>query len=126
MKFEKEKNEENINVVSYDKNVVHSIISLATKEIGGIASLNAGISFVKRMFGRNKYFKGISLEYDKSRIFIDVYVNVYFGYSVNDVAYKVQENIKRSVESMTDFKVDSVSVHVAGVVFDEEQEAAVI
>ena len=66
------------------------------------------------------------MEYDKNRVFIDVFLNVYFGYSVNDVAFKVQENIKRSVESMTEYKVDSVNVHVVGVVFDSEQEAAVI
>ena len=119
------KNQQEENIVSYKKSVVHSIITLATKEISGVASLNAGVSFIKRLFTR-KFFKGISLEYDRNHIFIDVFVNVYFGYSVNDVAFKVQENIKRSVESMTDFKVDSVNIHVVGVVFDSEQEAAVI
>lgn len=117
--------QENENMVSYRKSVVHSIITLATKEISGVASLNAGVSFVKRMFSK-KYFKGIKLEYDKDHVFIDVFLNVYFGYSVNDVAFKVQENIKRSVESMTDFKVDSVNIHVVGIVFDSDQEAAVI
>ena len=119
------KNQQDENIVSYKKSVVHSIITLAAKEISGVASLNAGVSFIKRLFSR-KFFKGISLEYDRNHIFIDVFVNVYFGYSVNDVAFKVQENIKRSVESMTDFKVDSVNIHVVGVVFDSEQEAAVI
>lgn len=117
--------QEDQNIVSYKQNVVHSIIGLATKEISGIASLNSGVCFLKRLFSK-RFFKGIKIEYDKTRVFIDVFVNVYFGYSVNDVAYKVQENIKRSVESMTDYKVDSVNVHVVGVVFDSEQEAAVI
>lgn len=125
MSVKKNQVQENENMVSYRKSVVHSIITLATKEISGVASLNAGVSFVKRVFSR-KFFKGIALEYDKNRLFIDVFLNVYFGYSVNDVAYKVQENIKRSVESMTDFKVDSVNIHVVGVVFDSEQEAAVM
>ncbi len=122
---DKLENKQNDNIVSYRKSVVHSIITLAAKEISGVASLNAGVSFVKRAFSR-KFFKGIRLEYDKNRVFIDVFLNVYFGYSVNDVAFKVQENIKRSVESMTEYKVDSVNVHVVGVVFDSEQEAAVI
>ena len=121
----KKQSQENLNSVSYNNNVVYSIISLATKEIGGIASMNAGLSFAKKLFG-GKFFKGVRLEYDKNRLFIDVFVNVYFGYSVNDISYKVQENIKKSVESMTEFKVDSVNVHVVGVIFDEEQEAAVI
>ena len=121
----KKQSQENVNNISYNNNVVYSIISLATKEIGGIASINAGISFAKKLFG-GKIHKGVRLECDKDRLFIDVFVNVYFGYSVNDIAYKVQENIKKSVESMTEYKVDSVNVHVVGVVFDEEQEAAVI
>ena len=46
-----------------------------------------------------------------------------FGYSVRDVAFRVQENIKSSVESMTDFKVASINVHVTGVVFNSAEEA---
>ena len=30
-----------------------------------------------------------------------------------------QENIKSSVESMTEFKVDSINVHVVGVTFND-------
>ena len=54
-------------------------------------------------------------------VHIDVFVNVKFGYSVKDVAFRVQENIKSSVESMTEFKVDSVNVHVVGVTFNETE-----
>ena len=121
----KKQSQNSVNNLSYNNNVVFSIISLATKEIGGIASINSGISFAKKIFG-GKFYKGVRIEIDKNRLFIDVFVNVYFGYSVNDIAYKVQENIKKSVESMTEYKVDSVNVHVVGVVFDEGQEAAVI
>ena len=36
-----------------------------------------------------------------------------------DVAFRVQENIKSSVESMTEYKVEAVNVHVVGVNFSE-------
>ena len=52
---------------------------------------------------------------------IDVFVNVKFGYSVKDVAFRVQENIKSSVESMTEYKVEAVNVHVVGVNFSETE-----
>lgn len=111
--------------VSYKKSVVLSVINLSTKEINGVASFNAGVSFFKRLFSKN-FTHGVRLQYDDNKVYIDVFLNVYFGYSVNDVAFKVQENIKKSVESMTDFKVEVVNVHVLGVVFDPDQEAAVI
>lgn len=110
--------------VSYKKSVVLSVINLSTKEISGVASFNAGVSFFKRLFSKN-YSHGVRLEYDQNKVYIDVFLNIYFGFSVNDVAFKVQENIKKSVESMTEFKVEVVNVHVLGVVFDPDQEAAI-
>ena len=114
--------------VSYKRSVLQSIIGLATKEISGVASLNPyGFSKFKLWFSKNHHY-GLKIEYvNESHVVVDVYVNVLFGYSVNDVAFRVQENVKSSIESMTDFKVDNINVHVLGVVFvDEDQGVAVI
>ena len=59
-------------------------------------------------------------------VYVDVYVNVLFGYSVKDVAFRVQENIKSSIESMTDFKVAAINVNVTGVVFGNNEEMTVV
>lgn len=104
--------------VTYKKRVVTSIVSLATQEIGGIASMSR--NSVKRI-GSSKKSRGIEVDFDENNVTIDVYVNVQFGYySVKDLAFRVQENVIKSVESMTDFKVKSVNVHVVGVTFSEE------
>ncbi len=104
--------------VTYKKNVVVSIVSLATQEINGIASLNrSSVSSIKNVFKKDK--RGIIVDFEENQVAIDVYVNVKFGYSVKDVAFRVQENIKSSVESMTEFKVSAVNVHVVGVTFSD-------
>ena len=104
--------------VTYKKNVVVSIVSLATQEINGIASLNrSSVSSIKNVFKKDK--RGIIVDFEENKVAIDVYVNVKFGYSVKDVAFRVQENIKSSVESMTEFKVSAVNVHVVGVTFSD-------
>ncbi len=111
--------EESKDNVSYKKNVVISIVSLATQEINGIASISRNsVSAIKSAFNKNVN-RGIIIDFDHENVFIDVFVNVKFGYSVKDVAFRVQENIKSSVESMTDFKVEEVNVHVVGVTFNE-------
>ena len=107
--------------VTYKKNVVISIVSLATQEINGIASISrTAVSAIKSALSKN-INRGIivTFENNTNNASIEVFVNVKFGYSVKDVAFRVQENIKASVESMTDFKVTSVNVHVVGVTFSE-------
>ncbi len=110
--------------VSYKRNVVLSIVKLSTQEINCIVSVsNDGLSFWKRSFNKI-YFHGVIIEFgEDDDVYVDVFVNVLFGYSVRDVAFRVQENIKSSVESMTDFKVASINVHVTGVVFNSAEEA---
>ena len=106
--------------VTYKKHVVISIVSLATQEISGIASISRkSVSLVKSALSKN-INRGIIVDFITDiDVKIDVFVNVKFGCSVKDVAFRVQENIKSSVESMTEYKVDSVNVHVVGVNFSE-------
>lgn len=105
--------------VTYKKNVVMSIVSLATQEINGVASISrSAVSVFKSAMSKN-INRGIIIDFDGNKAHIDVFINVVFGYSVRDVSFRVQENIKSSVESMTEFKVGSVNVHIVGVKFNE-------
>ena len=105
--------------VTYKKNVVISIVSLATQEINGVASISRNsVSVIKSALSKH-INRGIIVDFENNNAMIDVFVNVKFGYSVKDVAFRVQENIKSSVESMTEFKVTAVNVHVVGVTFNE-------
>jgi len=92
----------------YGRNVVRDIIALAAREIGGVAALHG---------------RGIRAELSAKVISVDVYLVIEFGYSVPDIAYRVQENIKRSVETMTEYKVDTVNVNILGVHFPNEEVA---
>ncbi|MDR1094166.1 MAG: Asp23/Gls24 family envelope stress response protein [Clostridiales bacterium] len=90
----------------YGRNVVRDIIALAAKEISGVANLHG---------------RGIRAELSGKVINVDVYLVIEFGYSVPDVAYRVQDNIKRSVETMTEYSIDTVNVSVLGVRFHNEE-----
>ncbi len=92
--------------ISYGRNVVRNIISLAAKEIAGVSGLHG---------------KGIRIEVFGLNINAEVYIVMEYGYSVPDVAYRVQENIKRGVETMTEYKIDTVNVNVLGVRFPNEE-----
>lgn len=107
--------------LTYKKNVVMSIVSLATQEINGVASISRkAVSPVKSAFSKNVN-RGIIINFDNNKAHIDVFIDVVFGYSVRDISFRVQENIKSSVESMTEYKVGSVNVHIVGVKFSESE-----
>ncbi|NMA13612.1 MAG: Asp23/Gls24 family envelope stress response protein, partial [Clostridia bacterium] len=40
-----------------------------------------------------------------------------FGVRIPDVAFKIQENVKKAVETMTGLKAIEINVHVQGVAF---------
>ena len=90
--------------INYGAKVVESIISLATLEISGVESLQG---------------KKVIVEKNGDMIDIDVFINVLYSVACSEVAFRVQENVKRSVESMTDFKTGSVNVNILGVCFTE-------
>lgn len=90
--------------VNYNKKVVLSIISLATMEICGVACLHG---------------KKVNAEVYGDTVNVDVFIDVKIGFSCADIAFKVQENIKRSIETMTNLKTGAINVNILGVSFDD-------
>ena len=83
------------------KNIMLSIINLAAKEISGVSSLSSNFGSRLRKFFSSNYFEGVKVSYTKNKnLIIDLYLNVFFGYSVTDVAYRVQENVKNGISNM--------------------------
>ena len=119
-------NTEDDGSVSYQKHVVMSIVKLAAQEISGVSGLSSvGVPALKRVLHKN-CSRGIMIDFVDNNVYVDVFINVIFGYSVKDVAFRVQENIKSSIESMTEFKVDTINVNVMGVVFTANDDVAVM
>ena len=92
--------------VVYNAGIVHNIVALAVAEVEGALPLQ----------GKKN---GISLYLEKDGIYADVSVVVKYGYNVPELAYRIQQSIKQSVENMTRYKVAAVDVHIQDVVFDE-------
>lgn len=92
--------------VVYNSGIVHNIVALAVAEVEGAVLLQ----------GKKN---GISLDLEKDGIYVDVSVCVKYGYNVPELAYRIQQSVKQSVENMTKYKVSEVDVHIRDVVFTE-------
>ena len=58
--------------------------------------------------------KGVKITTQGNRIFIDVYVLIKYGVSIEAVAESLKESIKYKVEYFTGMIVDTVNVNVVG------------
>ena len=87
-------------------------------------SFAGGISEV--LSGKKNLAKGIKVDKDEEKVKIDVNIIVEYGSRIPDVAFEIQNRVKKSVESMTGLKVEEVNVNVQGVNTDaivkQEQE----
>ena len=103
----------NVGRTSYTKNVVKSIVTLATEEVEGVCTFNKSPS-KKSNVGKN-----VIVDFSREGIVVDVFVKIKYGYRVPEISYKIQENVKRSVETMTEYNISSVNIFVQSVSFED-------
>jgi uncharacterized alkaline shock family protein YloU len=103
--------------------VVGVIAGLAATEVEGVAGMSGGLAGgIAEMLGRRNLSKGVKVEVGEEQAAIDLFVIVEYGVRIPDVAWKIQENVKRAIEGMTGLDVVEVNVHVQGVNFPQPEE----
>lgn len=101
--------------------VVGIIAGLAATEVTGVAGMSAGlVGGIAEMLGKKNLSKGVKVEVGEREAAVDLYIIVEYGVRIPDVALRVQENVKRGIESMTGLDVVEVNIHVQGVGFVPE------
>ena len=69
---------------------------------------------IAELLKRDAGGKGVKVTTQGNRIFIDVYVIIKYGVSIEAVAESLKESIKYKVENFTGMIVDTVNVNVVG------------
>ena len=97
--------------------VVAVIAGVAVSEVQGVASMAGGFAggITEVLSGKKNLSKGIKVEVGEKETKIDVNIIVEYGTRIPDVAFEIQNRVKKAVESMTGLKVVDVNVHVQGV-----------
>ena len=133
--MEENKNEEAIEIQEIEENhegikisndVVAVIAGVAVSEVRGVASMAGGFAggISEVLSGKKNLSKGIKVDVDEKEVKIDVNIIVEYGSRIPDVAFEIQNRVKKSVENMTGLKVAEVNVHVQGVKTEKDDEEA--
>lgn len=113
------------NTIKIADDVVAVIAGVAVSEIPGVygmaGSFAGGITEV--LSGKKNLSKGIKVEVGEKDTKIDVNIIVEYGTRIPDIAYEIQNRVKKAVENMTGLKVLEVNVHVQGVNTEFDKDA---
>ncbi len=117
------KDNQDLGAIKIANEVVSIIAGLAATEVEGVAGMSGGIvGGIAELLGRKNLTKGVKVEVGEKESAVDLFVVIEYGTSIPEVAWKVQDNVKQAIESMTGLKVVETNVHVQGVHFAELED----
>ena len=114
--------------IKISNDVVAVIAGVAVSEVPGVYGMAGGFAggISEVLKGKKNLAKGIKVEVTDKNAKIDVNIIVEYGTRIPDVAFEIQNRVKKAVENMTGLKVEEVNVHVQGVnteaVVEENEE----
>jgi uncharacterized alkaline shock family protein YloU len=120
-----ESSREEYGKVTFADEVVAIIAGLAATEVRGVSAMSGSVAggIVERL-GRKNLSKGVKVEVGEKETAIDLYIIVEYGVRIPEVAWNIQESVKKAVESMTGLTVVEVNVHIQGVSFEKDLKEA--
>ena len=113
--------------IKISDDVVAVIAGVAVSEVPGVSGMAWGFAggITEVLSGKKNLSKGIKVEVGEKETKIDVNIIVEYGTRIPDVAFEIQNRVKKAVETMTGLKVIEVNVHVQGVntdITNQEQD----
>ena len=111
--------------IVFAEDVVATIAYLAAGEVDGVhAMIGTTMEGLSEKLGKKNYTKGVKVEVGSEECACDITIVVKYGYRIQAVAQKVQEEVKNAIETMTGLKVVEVNVNVNSIYFEPEKKAA--
>ncbi len=108
--------------ITYANEVIAIISGIAAGEVEGIAGMVTAGGLGEIISKNRNITRGVKVEVGTEEVSVDLYTIVEYGQPIQKVATEVQENVRKSIESMTGLHVVRVDVHVQGVSFEKDKQ----
>ncbi len=93
----------------YSSEILHDIVACALSEVKEVVKFSDA----------KQAHDCIKIEQIGDEMHVDIFVKLLYSVEVSDVASRIQGTVKGTIESMTEFKVKDVNIHVIGVEVSE-------
>lgn len=107
--------------IKISDDVICAIAAQTTSEVNGVAGMSSNLTDgLNNLLGIKSLSKGVKIiEEEQTTLALNIYIIVKYGYRIPDIALRIQERVKSSVEGYTNYKVTGVNVFVQGLIFDD-------
>jgi len=103
--------------------VISTIATIAVSEVNGVIGMGGSFTGdIVEKFGKKTLTKGVKITMDNDEVILDLNVILKYGVRIPEIAWNIQENVKKSVESMTGLNVIKVNVRVVGIDVEDKTE----
>lgn len=105
--------------------VIGILAGIAASEVPGIAGMSGGlVGGIAEKLGRRDLAKGIRVYQEGNKVKLDVNIIVEYGVKISEVAKKLRQTVRTSVEQTTGLSVVAINVHVLGIHINKEDDKA--
>ena len=105
--------------------VIGILAGIAASEGPGIAGMSGGlVGGIAEKLGRRDLAKGIRVYQEGNKVKLDVNIIVEYGVKISEVAKKLRQTVRTSVEQTTGLSVVAINVHVLGIHINKEDDKA--
>lgn len=103
--------------------VLAVVAASAALEVEGVSSLAANLSSdLAELMGKKVYSKGVRLSVVNGQVLVEISILIQYGFTIPDVAKKVQEAVMTAVANTSGMEVSRVNIQVAGISFRRETQ----
>ena len=109
--------EDNINL-SISEEVIATIAEKVVLNVSGVFSLSGGLNVLGKKIGT----QGIKVDISKKDVSLDIYIIVNYGVKIPDIAWEIQDKVKKELENMTGMTVTTVNVHIQSINYETKKD----
>lgn len=109
--------------VVISEEVVAKIAATAALDVAGVAGVVSKTQDIKSIVKSQKVLNSVNVTTRDGQFIIDIYVKLKEGIRVAEVAPKVQEAVKDSVQNMTGSVVSKVNVNICAIELEKDKVA---
>ena len=111
------RDEINLGIVKISDEVISVVAAVASSEIAGVVEIgHSQVSPNGNKFSKKSLGKGVKVSVDNEEAVIELAISVEYGTKIPDLVYKVQDNVKNTVQAITVLKVSMVNIYVQNII----------
>ena len=109
-----------LGAISVHNSVIAAIARLAALKVPGVAEMSGSFAEgLASMVGKASFDRGIKVDMEDQKINLDLHIIIAFGVRIPQVAWRIQNDVRKAIEDMTGKKIGLINVIVQGVKLPE-------